>query len=259
MLSTELGKGILLKAIKIDRWLDLTPFATEQNGIGCRLRIKLYGYSNSLSLNWMFGFTLNSTFVVARSLWGLTSASVQKISNKVKALSLSTALVINHGEPSRMIKFQCMAGWLFFRKVSSSSGSRRCQDRLSDLWKEFEQPYAIHQWGILIRRMKNCSSKSDYNVNKLRSRTPTRMRTHARTHTHTHAHIFKSAAFRRLFRSGPLGGKLHTRVLLTGKSTPSTNSHNCTLANAAVFHSVCEVWLSSDPPEVFTFSYCARL
>ena len=38
--------------------------------------------------------------------------------------------------------------------------------------------------------MKNCSSKSDYNVNKFRSRTPTRMRTHARTHTHTHTRTF---------------------------------------------------------------------
>ena len=36
-------------------------------------------------------------------------------------------------------------------------------------------------------------------------------------------------------------------------------SHNCTLANGAVFHSVCQVWLSSDPPECFTFSYCAWL
>ena len=36
-------------------------------------------------------------------------------------------------------------------------------------------------------------------------------------------------------------------------------SHNCTLANGAVFHFVCHVWLSSGPPEYFTFSYCAWL
>ena len=34
-------------------------------------------------------------------------------------------------------------------------------------------------------------------------------------------------------------------------------SHNYTLANGAVFHSVCQVWLSSGPPELFTFSYYA--
>ena len=36
-------------------------------------------------------------------------------------------------------------------------------------------------------------------------------------------------------------------------------SHNCTLASGAVFHSVCQVWLSSGLPEFFTFSYCAWL
>ena len=36
-------------------------------------------------------------------------------------------------------------------------------------------------------------------------------------------------------------------------------SHNCTLANGAVFHSVCQVWLSSGPPEIVTFSYCTWL
>ena len=34
-------------------------------------------------------------------------------------------------------------------------------------------------------------------------------------------------------------------------------SHSCTLTNGAVFHSVCQVWLSSGPPEFITFSYCA--
>ena len=34
-------------------------------------------------------------------------------------------------------------------------------------------------------------------------------------------------------------------------------SDNCTLANGTVFHSVCQVWLSSGPPEFVTFSYCA--
>ena len=33
-------------------------------------------------------------------------------------------------------------------------------------------------------------------------------------------------------------------------------SHNCTLACGAVFHSVCQAWLSGGPPEVSTFSYC---
>ena len=37
-------------------------------------------------------------------------------------------------------------------------------------------------------------------------------------------------------------------------------SRTCTfLATGAVFYSVCQVWLSSDPPEFFTFRYCARL
>ena len=36
-------------------------------------------------------------------------------------------------------------------------------------------------------------------------------------------------------------------------------SHNCTLASGAVFHSVCQVWLSRGPPEYFTFSFCAWL
>ena len=36
-------------------------------------------------------------------------------------------------------------------------------------------------------------------------------------------------------------------------------SHNCTVANGAVFHSVCQVWLSRGPSEYFTFSYCAWL
>ena len=36
-------------------------------------------------------------------------------------------------------------------------------------------------------------------------------------------------------------------------------SQNCTLANGAVFHSVCQVWSSSGPPEFFTFSDCAWL
>ena len=36
-------------------------------------------------------------------------------------------------------------------------------------------------------------------------------------------------------------------------------SHNCTLTSGAVFHSVCQVWLFSGPPEFFTFSYCAWL
>ena len=36
-------------------------------------------------------------------------------------------------------------------------------------------------------------------------------------------------------------------------------SHNCTLASRAVFHSVCQVWLSSGPLEFVTFSYCAWL
>ena len=36
-------------------------------------------------------------------------------------------------------------------------------------------------------------------------------------------------------------------------------SHNCTLACGAVFHSVCQVWLSSGPPEFFSLSYCAWL
>ena len=36
-------------------------------------------------------------------------------------------------------------------------------------------------------------------------------------------------------------------------------SHNYTLANGAVFHSVCQVWLSSGPPEFLTSSYCASL
>ena len=31
------------------------------------------------------------------------------------------------------------------------------------------------------------------------------------------------------------------------------------LACGTVFHSVCQVWLSSGPPEYFTFSYCAWL
>ena len=36
-------------------------------------------------------------------------------------------------------------------------------------------------------------------------------------------------------------------------------SYNCTLASGAVFHSVCQVWFSSGPPEFFSFSYCAWL
>ena len=36
-------------------------------------------------------------------------------------------------------------------------------------------------------------------------------------------------------------------------------SHNCTLASGAVCHSVCQVWLSSGPPGMFTLSYCAWL
>ena len=36
-------------------------------------------------------------------------------------------------------------------------------------------------------------------------------------------------------------------------------SHNCTLVSGTVFHSLCQVWLSSIPPEIFTFSYCAWL
>ena len=36
-------------------------------------------------------------------------------------------------------------------------------------------------------------------------------------------------------------------------------SHNSTLANRAVFHSVCQVWSSSGLPEYFTFSCCTRL
>ena len=36
-------------------------------------------------------------------------------------------------------------------------------------------------------------------------------------------------------------------------------SHNCTLSNGAVLHSVCQVWLSSGPPEYSTFTYCAWL
>ena len=38
-------------------------------------------------------------------------------------------------------------------------------------------------------------------------------------------------------------------------------SHICTFTNGAVFHSVCQVWLSSGLPEFFTFSYmyCAWL
>ena len=140
-------------------------------------------------MNWIIGFTLNSTFVVAFFLWCLTSASVQKISNKVKALSLSTALVINHGEPSRMIKFQSMAGWLFFRKVSSSSGSRRCQDRLSDLWKEFEQPLC----NTPVRHINKTNEKLQQQKRLQRKQAPithTHTHAHARTHTHTHTRTF---------------------------------------------------------------------
>ena len=36
-------------------------------------------------------------------------------------------------------------------------------------------------------------------------------------------------------------------------------SHNCTLSNRAIFHSVCQVCLSSGPPEYSTFIYCAWL
>ena len=36
-------------------------------------------------------------------------------------------------------------------------------------------------------------------------------------------------------------------------------SHNCTLADGAVFHSVCQVRLSSGPSECVTLSYCAWL
>ena len=36
-------------------------------------------------------------------------------------------------------------------------------------------------------------------------------------------------------------------------------SHDCTSANGAVFHSVCQVWLSSGPQSFFTFSYCTWL
>ena len=36
-------------------------------------------------------------------------------------------------------------------------------------------------------------------------------------------------------------------------------SRDWTFAIGAVFHSVCQVWLSSDPSEVFNFSYCAWL
>ena len=35
--------------------------------------------------------------------------------------------------------------------------------------------------------------------------------------------------------------------------------YNCTSANGAVFHSVCQVWLPSGPPEFFTLNYCACL
>ena len=36
-------------------------------------------------------------------------------------------------------------------------------------------------------------------------------------------------------------------------------SHNCTLANGAVFHSLCQVWLSSGPPEIFTLIVHVKL
>ena len=35
-------------------------------------------------------------------------------------------------------------------------------------------------------------------------------------------------------------------------------SHNCALSSGAVFHSVCQVCLSSGPPECFTFTYSAN-
>ena len=36
-------------------------------------------------------------------------------------------------------------------------------------------------------------------------------------------------------------------------------SHNYTFASGAVFHAICKVWLTSGPPEYFTFTYCAWL
>ena len=38
-----------------------------------------------------------------------------------------------------------------------------------------------------------------------------------------------------------------------------SSSHNCTLSSGAVFHSVCQICLSSGPPEYSTFTYCACL
>ena len=50
-----------------------------------------------------------------------------------------------------------------------------------------------------------------------------------------------------------------TWALATNEIVLQAKLPNCTLANGAVFHSVCQVWLSSGPPGNFAFSYCAWL
>ena len=72
--------------------------------------------------------------------------------------------------------------------------------------------------------------------------------------------VVKNRKIKKLWRATGQSNSAHKRLTATRASKVGfLYSYNCTLVNGAVFHSVCQVWLSSGPPEFVTFSYCAWL